>query len=179
VTGFIFQFVCVLVGVVLLLNFLIAMMNSIYEEIENSSTEEYRYLKTKQLTQMEYTPWPIPFNMSQAFIGCLLGAAGCCCDFDIPNNDYYNDYTSDRHLKNILYSNMVVGYFRETLTESKYKKALRMFDNYIIPIDSSSPTVVLETSASTNQREAHSSSDDDTQKTLPVGRVFWVLAPRK
>jgi hypothetical protein len=145
------------------------MMNSIYEEVHNSSTEEYRYLKSHQLTQMEYTPWPIPFNLVQALIGCVLGCGDCCCDHYISEDTpYIDDYTPDHLLKKILYCNMVVAYFRETLTEPKYKKALRMFDKFEIPIGDLSPPIVFP-EASTVQKDADSSTDDDSIKTFRSG----------
>jgi len=47
--GYFLQVLCVIIGVVLLLNFLIAMMSTIYDQYQNNSTDEYHWLMTREI----------------------------------------------------------------------------------------------------------------------------------
>jgi len=133
--GYVFQVLLLIIGVVLLLNFLIAMMNSVYQEIVDKSEEEYRRQNARKLTQMGYTPWPIPLNIIQAVLCPAVLCTGDDDDGKIPlcplscckNPEVDKIYISDQNTKKLLYNNMVVGYFRETMTESKYEKATLLF----------------------------------------------------
>jgi len=129
-TGYSFQVACVIIGVVLLLNFLIAMMNSIYNSIQENSTSEYRWLMTSEIAQLQYTPWPVPLNLLQGCVAC-----GCFCkalltdDWDSlepPENKIGHKVHNDT--KTLLYANMTISYFRETLSEEQYKSSL-LFDH--------------------------------------------------
>jgi len=125
--GYAFQVACIVIGVVMLLNFLIAMMNSIYNGIQENSTQEYRWEMTRLITQLKYSPWPVPLNLVQGIIGCGIFCSLCCVDWDL-DNELPPDTRNLEERKKSLYSNMIIGYFRETLSEQEYKDAL-LFDN--------------------------------------------------
>jgi hypothetical protein len=125
--GYAFQVGCVIIGVVLLLNFLIAMMSTIYEAKRENSTEEYRWLMTRELTQLKLSQWPVPFNIIQAPFACIA----CCaimCDCE-PRDEPLPEPARDDNVKQDLYANMTVSYFRETLSEKDYKKK-QQFDTF-------------------------------------------------
>jgi len=66
--GYFVQAACVLIGVVLLINFLIAMMSTIYDVIQDNSTAEYRWRMTREGTLfLKISAWPVPFNLIQLF----------------------------------------------------------------------------------------------------------------
>jgi len=78
VVGLILHTLYIVIGVVLLLNFLIALMNSIYSEIQGNAKEQYRWMNTIGLTQLDYTPWPPPFIILQAIFAVIyLGIYSC------------------------------------------------------------------------------------------------------
>jgi len=137
--GYGFQVICVLIGIVMLLNFLIAMMNSVYNEIQENTTQEYRWIMTKDIAELQYTPWPVPLNLLQLIIAC-----GILCSLqlynvldaiDRANSKRRINVKVDSEVKQLLYANMAISYFRETLSESDYKESL-LFD--ALPIDNSS-----------------------------------------
>jgi hypothetical protein len=126
--AYFFQIGCVVIGVVLLLNFLIAMMNSVYDDIRENSTQEYRWLMTRELTQVKYSTWPVPFVILQGVMGCgaMCCAIGCNCDIEHERPEQSG---CSPEVKNLMYANMAVSYFRETLSETDYKKSL-LFDDF-------------------------------------------------
>lgn len=126
--GYAFQVACVVIGVVMLLNFLVAMMNSVYNGIQENSTQEYRWEMARQLSELKYSPWPVPLNLVQGVVGCVLLCVSltCCDDLELDHN---RDVTSKNlfERKKNLYSTMIIGYFRETLSPEEYKESL-LFD---------------------------------------------------
>lgn len=81
----------------------------------------------RQLAELKYSPWPVPLNLLQGLVGCVLMCVSLtCCDLDL-------DHERDVPQKNLferkksLYSTMIIGYFRETLSPEEYKEAL-LFD---------------------------------------------------
>jgi len=128
-TGYSFQVACVIIGVVLLLNFLIAMMNSIYNSIQENSTSEYRWLMTSQIAQLQYTPWPVPLNLVQGCVACGCFCKALCTDdwdsLNPPETETGIKVHDDA--KTLLYANMTISYFRESLSEEQYKSSL-LFD---------------------------------------------------
>jgi len=121
--GYFFQVGCVVIGVVLLLNFLIAMMNSVYDDIRENSTEEYRWIMTKELTQQKIAPWPVPLVLLQVTgVGLCIG---CCCYlictsiFGCCKEKFVKDASCPSGFKHQMYANMIVSYFREKFSDKK------------------------------------------------------------
>jgi len=124
------QVALIILGVILLVNFLIAMMSTIYEEIQSNSKEEYRWLVTQEIVQLNYTAWPVPLNLIQFLI---LVPALCMklCGLTLADPKQAEkpkskeDKELNAQLKTSLYSEMTTGYFRETLPEDIYKSSVR------------------------------------------------------
>jgi len=127
--GYVFQVACVVIGVVLLLNFLIAMMSTIYEGIQDNSTEEYRWSLTRDLTQLKFTAWPVPFLILQIPIGCGAFCCFLCCQKDPEWQKEQSGGPADPDVRRLLYANMAISYFRESLGEAEYKDVL-LFDDF-------------------------------------------------
>jgi len=127
--GYTFQIGCIIIGVVLLLNFLIAMMSTIYDAIRENSKEEYRWLMTRELTQLKLSQWPVPFNLVQGPLACL----GCCAIVFqcAPEEEPLPEPVKNDKVKLDMYANMAVSYFRDTLSEEEYKNKQRfdIFDS--------------------------------------------------
>jgi len=105
--GYFFLIICALITVVLLLNFLIALMNSIYETLKENSTQDYRWLMTQSLSigALEWRGWPVPLNLLQLL---LIG----------PAYYYYSDLHYRKHKiphtrvsSTDMYGSMVISYF--------------------------------------------------------------------
>jgi len=70
--GYILQIGCVIIGVVLLLNFLIAMMSTIYDKYQENSKDEYRWVLTTEIAKLRGpNPWPVPLNILQPIVGLM------------------------------------------------------------------------------------------------------------
>jgi len=65
IAGFCFQVFFLLIGVVLLLNLVIALMNSTYEDMNNNSKQNYCFLIADYMTKLEYSQWAPPLNLLQ------------------------------------------------------------------------------------------------------------------
>jgi len=124
--GFIFQVLCILIGIVMLINFLIAMMNSVYTQIQVNSKQEYRWIMTRDITQVQETAWPVPLNLLQLVVVAVLTC--WCCKITVFNEEIdkeserrSNDKKDDVFLekKKKLYANMAISYFRETMKEDE------------------------------------------------------------
>jgi len=117
----------------MLLNFLIAMMNSIYTDIQENSTQEYRWIMTRDITQLQFSPWPVPLNLLQAVIALAIVFSGklqtIIMEIDVEYQKRKVDIGQvDSEAKQLLYANMAISYFRETLKEAEYKESL-LFDD--------------------------------------------------
>jgi hypothetical protein len=112
IVGYIFQVAMIIIGIVLLLNFLIAMMSTIYDNFHENSTTEFRWAKTREITRLGEATWPIPFNIIQ-FV--LYPCCACCtvlitiflCD---PAAEVHPEFTLKE--KESLFAEMVRAYFR-------------------------------------------------------------------
>jgi len=124
------QVLYIIAGVVLLLNFLIAMMNSVYDGIRENATKEYRWLMTIELTQLRMAPWPVPLNILQGVIGLMylivyIIEENCCSSTwlsDKTNSMFKEEpAVSNPVVRQRLSAAMVTGYFKESLEDQEYK----------------------------------------------------------
>jgi len=105
------------------------MMSTIYDFIQDNSTTEYRWAMTREITQQKMTPWPVPLNVLQGPIGCCAFCYAICLDKDIEHKKDEEEKAADPDVKRLLYANMAISYFRETLSEEDYKNSL-LFDSW-------------------------------------------------
>jgi hypothetical protein len=135
IVGYWVQLLCLVIGIVMLLNFLIAMMNSIYNNFQLNSKLEYRWIMTRNITLLQFSPWPVPFNLIQLVIGGLY----CCFrpgyiglnPIDKTEEEKKKENAESELNSNIrqkLYAHMAISYFRETLKDSEYRESL-LFDS--------------------------------------------------
>jgi hypothetical protein len=129
IVGYWVQLLCLVIGIVMLLNFLIAMMNSIYNNFQLNSKLEYRWIMTRNITLLQYTAWPVPFNLIQI----VIGAFWCCTPsggldpIEKPEDKTNEDSKLNPNIRQKLYAHMAISYFRETLKDSEYRESL-LFD---------------------------------------------------
>jgi len=111
IMGYVFQVICVIIGVVLLLNFLIAMMATIYDRYQQNSTDEYRWIITSEINKLRGpNSWPVPFNIIQPPLVC---AAYCCGLIKMNEEIFGQRILCDEDHKVELLGTMVLGHFGE------------------------------------------------------------------
>jgi len=134
--GLFCQVLYVFIGIVLLLNLLIALMSETYEIMREQATMEYRWLVSQPFKEEFFRLWPSPLNILHIgviillpliFVFYLIGwffyalcCEGCCaCENDkegIPQGLAINQ----QHLN----SGMIINYFKATLEPGKFKEYL-------------------------------------------------------
>jgi len=111
--GYVFQIICVIIGVVLLLNFLIAMMATIYDKYQENSTDEYRWVIISEINKLRGpNAWPVPFNLFQPPLVC---GAYLCGAVKSDEEVYGDRILCDETVKLDLFGTMVIGLFHDIL----------------------------------------------------------------
>jgi len=113
--GYFLQVFCVVIGVVVLLNFLIAMMSTIYDNYQSTSTEEFRWRKTRSINNYigPKQSWPAPLT----YIQVLLIPIMLCLGMDEDQKTVGPSVNKDMRLK--FYGNMVKSYLNEVHQNEK------------------------------------------------------------
>jgi len=113
IMGYVFQIALVIIGVVLLINFLIAMMATIYEKYQENSTDEYRWIIICEINKLRGpNAWPVPFNLVQPpLVFCSYLFNKISADEEI----YADRILCDEEVKLDLFSTMVMGLFHDSL----------------------------------------------------------------
>jgi len=106
--------------IILLLNLIIAILGTTHDEIKQNATEEYRWAKTRYLSQTKYALWPIPFNLIQALLaGCAVGYY-LITDSDVESKPQkFSPGLRINH--HTLFSNIISSFFKNELGD-KYEE---------------------------------------------------------
>jgi len=137
--GYTLQIICLLVCVLVLVNFLIAMMNTVYINITEKSEDKYRWIVIREFKKLKYHAWPVPFNIFQLFfiLCCTITRSNVDRDAIVHRSNFGVSVENRKYLTQ-LYADMVHTYFGEEEEEEDVpnEEGTKPKNSNFIPMDS-------------------------------------------
>jgi len=111
-SGVIFKGLWMVLVVIFLLNFVIAMMNYIYQQLQDNATSEYRWFIAHQVLQFKYSLLPSPLNLIQLVVFLIVGVPA----YFVKNkcnlsSKYQSNYKVNIQKRNDMNARLVSYYF--------------------------------------------------------------------